>query len=273
MDQLLIDQIVKKVIDLLSEKMIAAAPKHHVLVLFSGAGSGYVVGMQAVQWLAKAGHPLTVVLTASAKQIIGEENVRKAGAAHVIGDNEWVNTPRLVREVDLVLVPTLSMNTAAHLALGLMDSLATTLTLGALLAGKPVLAVCDGANPYGNGGRVFGNTKDTAPLLRAKMADNLTTLMGFGIDLVKEDAFLFGLAKYLNGAAPQTDSPQPLPAKSSSPGTPPKITATAGPGMLLTASDLLAYPPGSTLRLASGARLTPLAQELVGRQRLNLVYE
>lgn len=93
MDQPLIDQIVKKTLDLLLEKMIAAAPRQHVLVLFSGAGSGYTVGMQAVQWLAKADHPLTVVLTASARQIIGEENVRKAGAARVISDHEWVNAP------------------------------------------------------------------------------------------------------------------------------------------------------------------------------------
>jgi hypothetical protein len=271
-DQLLIDQIVKKALDLLLEKMIAAAPKQQVLVLFSGAGTGYVVGMQAVQWLAKADHPLTVILTASARQIVGEENVRKAGAARVIGDHEWVNTPQLVREADLVLMPTLSMNTAAHLALGLMDSLVTTLTLGSLLAGKPVLAVCDGANPYGNGGRVFGDAPDTAPLLRTKLADNLTTLMGFGIHLVKEDAFLLSLAKYLNNAARQTDSPQLPPAGSVLPNTPPNIIATAGPGMLLTASDVLVYPPGSTLRLTSGAKLTPLAQEVAARQRLNLVY-
>ncbi len=98
MDQALIDQIIKRAVDLLLEKMIAAAPKQRVLMLFSGAGTGYVVGLQAIQWLAKAGHPLTVIMTASARHVIGEENVRKAGAAHLIGDNEWVNTPKFVRE-------------------------------------------------------------------------------------------------------------------------------------------------------------------------------
>lgn len=171
-----------------------------------------------------------------------------------------------------MLVPTLSMNTAAHLALGLMDSLVTTLTIGSLLAGKPVLAVCDGANPYGNGGRVFGDAPNTAPLLRAKLADHLTTLMGFGIHLVKEDAFLLSLAKYLNGVARQADPLQLPSAGSVSPGTPLNSIATFGPGALLTAADVLVYPTGSTLRLASGAKLTPLAQEVAARQRLNLVY-
>lgn len=268
MDQILIDQIVQKAIDLLFEKMIAAAPKQHVLVLFSGAGSGYMVGMQAVQWLAKGAHPITVVLSPSAKKITGEENVRKAGAVHVIGDNEWVNIPKFVREVDLVLVPTLSMNTAAHLALGLMDSLITTLTLGSLLAGKPVIAVCDGANPYGNAGRVFSDTNDTAPLLRAKLADPMTTLMDFGVQLVKEEAFLLSIINHLHSAAPQPTSVQ-----SNSINAPLKTTWITGPGALLTATDLLVYPCGSTIRLSSGTKLTALALETAERQKLNLVYE
>jgi len=278
MDQALIDQIVTQVLDRLFEKMIAAAPKRHVLMLFSGAGTGYRVGMQAIRGLAKADYPLTVVMTASARHVIGEENVRKAGAVHLIGDNEWVNTPRLIREVDLVLMPTLSMNTAAHLALGLMDSLITTLTLGSLLGGKPVMAVCDGANPYGNGGRVFGDTNDAAPLLRAKLADHLTTLMDFGIQLVKEDAFLFSLVNLLRDQAPL---PAAIAAKTSVPaqasndaaGGAPKATFATRPGEPLTAGDLSVYPPRSTVRLAAGTRLTPLAREAVFRQELNLVYE
>jgi hypothetical protein len=273
MDQTLIDQIIKRAVDLLLEKMIAAAPKQRVLMLFSGAGTGYVVGLQAIQWLAKAGHPLTVIMTASARHVIGEENVRKAGAVHLIGDNEWVNTPKFVRESDILLLPTLSMNTAAHLALGLMDSLITTLTLGSLLAGKPVIAVCDGANPYGNGGRVFSDSNDTAPRLRARLADNLTALMDYGIQLVAEEAFLFSLVNQLHGATAQAPIAQPASIKASPIGAAPKTIFTSSPGEMLTAGELLGYPSGSTIRLAPGTRLTPLAQEAVFRQELKLVYE
>ncbi len=284
MDQALIDEIVKQVLERLFEKMVAAAPRQRVLMLFSGAGTGYKVGMQAIQGLAKADYPLTVILTASARHVIGEENVRKAGAVRLVGDNEWVNTPKLIREVDLVLMPTLSMNTAAHLALGLMDSLITTLTLGSLLAGKPVLAVCDGANPYGNGGRVFGDSNDPAPLLRAKLADHLTTLMDFGIQLVKEDAFLFSLANLLRGAAPvAAPAPvKPVSSNGASNGAPSgghngatngKPALATRPGETLTAGDLNIYPARSTIHLAAGTKLTPLAQEAVFRQELKLVYE
>lgn len=273
MDQKEIDQIVTKVIDLLFEKMIASAPKKHVLVMFTGAGSGYKVGMQTIQWLAKASHPLTVIMTTSARQIIGEENVRKAGEVRIIGENEWVNTPKLVRELDLVLMPTLSMNTATHLALGLMDSLVTTLALGTLLAGKPVIAVCDGANPYGNGGRVFSKTNDTAPLLRAKLADNLTTLMDFGFQLVKEEEFLLRFINQLHSVSPQPTPVQAHSNQSNSSSAPLKTTLHASPGSLITATDLLIYPSGSTIRLSSGIKLTALALETAERQKLTLVYE
>jgi hypothetical protein len=285
MDQALIDQIVKKTVDRLLEKLIAAAPSQRVLMLFSGAGTGYVVGMQAIEWLAKGGHPLTVVMTASARHVIGEENVRKAGAAKLVGDDEWVNTPKLVREVDLVLLPTLSMNTAAHLALGLMDSLIATLTLGSLMAGKPVLAICDGANPYGNGGKVFADRDDTAPVLRAKMADNLTALMGYGIQLVQEDEFLFGVVRNLDSASP-VSQPEQIPAQPKNGSSnnhrvaavvPVHGTAanvfTTRPGQVLTFGDMTAYPDGSTLHLAAGTRLTPLAQEAIFRQGIHVVYE
>ena len=268
MDQKLIDEIVTKAVERLLERMIAAAAKQHTLVLLSGAGSGYVVGMQALQLLGKAGHPLTVVMTASARHIIGEDKVRQAGVTRIIGDNEWVNTPKLVRAVDLVLVPTLSMNTAAHLALGLMDSLVTTLVLGALLAGKPVIAICDGANPYGNGGRVFSDTNEPAPLLRARLAEHLTALMDFGIQLVKEEAFLFSLASQLYTAGRQPPAPKAAPA----PAAAPQLQSSFGPGTYLTAADLSAYPPGSTITLAQGAKLTPLAQEVAVRQQITLVY-
>lgn len=273
MDQALIDQIVNLVIDRLQEKLIAAAPSKHVLMLFSGAGSGYMVGMQAIRCLSKAGHPLTVVMTPSARHVIGEDKVRGAGATCLIGDSDWVSTPKLVREIDMVIMPTLSMNTAARLASGLMDSLITTLTLGSLLAGKPVMAVCDGANPYGHAGRVFGESNAPAPRLREKLADHLTTLMDYGMQLVKEEDFMWSLIRQLHGAASQAplapSAPAPAPASNTAAVSP----FTTRPGEMITAGEMQNYPRGATIRLAAGARLTPLAQEVVFHKELRLVHE
>jgi hypothetical protein len=79
-------------------------------------------------------------LTSSAAAILGEGKIREVGANQVILPGVFADAPALVKAHDLVLIPTLSMNLAAKLALGQFDSLLTTLALGALLAGKPVVA-------------------------------------------------------------------------------------------------------------------------------------
>ena len=257
-----IEKIVNLVVERIWLRMIAAAPKRKVLMLFSGASTGYLVGMQTIRLLSQAGHPLTVAMTDSACRVIGEDHVRQAGAESILTSNQWVNTPKLVRESDLVLLPTLSMNTAAHLALGLMDSMFTTLVLGARLADKPVVAICDGANPYGKGGRVFSERNDSAPELRKKLADNLMTLAGFGIELVGEQDFLRTVVAYLIDE-------QPVPI--SAPAVTPDMHFIAG--SVITVADLAVCERGASVKLQAGARISPLAMETVDRLELRLVYE
>ena len=265
MDQALIDKVVAKVVALVQAKMIAAVPPRRVLMLFSGASTGYVVGMDTIKMLSQARHKLTVFMTASALHVIGEGNVRKAGAAEIIGPQQWVNTPGLVRETDLVLVPTLSMNTAARLALGLMDSLFSTLVLGALLANKPVVAVCDGADPYGNGGLVFSDKNEGAAALRQRLSENLSTLIDYGVNLVAEEKFISTVIQQL-----QTGELQVVTAVSPQP-----VLRVMGNGRtpILTAADLSTCQPGTTLRLPASARLTPLAQDNARTRNLTLIFE
>ncbi len=264
MDTTIIDTIVQRVIERLAERQIANASPCRVLMLFSGASTGYVAGLKAIRMLSGAGHPLHVVLSASALHVIGEDNLRKAGAATLSGPDAWLNAPKVIGESDVVLVPTLSMNTAAHLALGLMDSLLTTLILGARLADKPVVAVSAGADPNGCGGRVFSATNAGAPALRAVLAEHLTTLKSFGIQLVGDDQFLWAAAQVIGGRVPATAS-----APTSRQAAPAALHLSG----LVTASDLNGLTPGATVRLAAGTRLTPLAQELLGRQRAQVVCD
>ena len=264
MEQALIDKIVAKVVTLVQAKMIAAVPQQRVLMLFSGASTGYVVGMDMIKMLVQANHDLTVFMTASAVHVIGEDNVQKAGAKEIISPKQWVNTPGLVRETDLVLVPTLSMNTAARLALGLMDSLFSTLVLGALLANKPVIAICDGADPYGKGGLIFSDSNDGAAALRDKMVANLETLIDFGVNLVAEEKFMMRVVKQM-----QAETNLPI----TTPFPPVQRVLSNGRSTILTESDLFNYQAGTTLHLPANTRLTPLAQDNAKKRNLKLLFE
>lgn len=262
-DQALIDKIVARVLALLGGEPVDTS-RRGVLMLFSGASTGYVVGMEAIRRLTSAEHSLTVVMTPAAYHIITPEQVRKAGATRIIVPGEWADAPGLVKQTDLVLIPTLSMNLAARLALGLMDSLITTLALGALLAGKAVVTVRDGADPNGNAGLVFGAANGSAPLLRAALAGHLSTLRDYGMELVSEADFLFTVEQRLLAPACPASSTNVLPA-----GTAPMGRHAS----YVTAADLQAVPAGSTLRLAAGSRLTPQAQDLARRLNLSVTLE
>lgn len=258
-DDALIDKIVARVLALISGERVVIAPRH-VLMLFSGASTGFVVGMEAIRRLSRSEHSLTVVLSPSAAQIITEAHVRKAGASAIIGPGQWADAPSLVREADLVLMPTLSMSTAARLALGLMDSLVATLALGALLAGKPVVAIRDGAEPGGRGGEIFGAVAGAAGPLHARLEANLAALASFGVELVREPDFLSTVERRLLGVG----------ARSAAPLAPAPANVAAPHAAFITESDLLGLAPGSTLRLAPGSRLTPQAQDTAVRLLLRL---
>jgi hypothetical protein len=258
MDDALIDKIVARVLALMSGEPVEVGPRH-VLMLFSGASTGFVAGMEAIRRLTASAHTLTVVLSPAASQIVTEAQVRKAGAVAVVGPGQWCDAPGLVREADLLLIPTLSMSVAARLALGLMDSLVSTLTLGALLAGKPVVAIRDGAEPGGRGGEVFGAVAGAAAPLRAKLEGHLTALEAFGVELVREPEFLLTVERRLLTGAGRPSAPEPQPA------------AALAPSAFITEGDLLGLAPGSTLRLPPGSRLTPQARDTAGRLRLTLV--
>ncbi len=276
-DEILVDKIVARVMALLNGETIDSSPRR-VLMLFSGASTGFVVGKEAIRRLADSSHKLTVVLTPSAAHIITEANIRQAGADDIVPPGTWVDAPGLVKQSDLVLVPTLSMNLAARLALGLMDSLISTLVIGSLLAGKPVVAVQDGADPNGNAGLVFGATRGGAPALRAKLADHLKTLASYGVELVSEGDFLVTVERRLLTRAvaqpPNGDrKPQPsfmLGGKSPAIET---LSNSRGKTNFVTEADLLMLQPGSVLRLAPGSRLTPLADDTAKRLNLQLVFD
>jgi flavoprotein len=276
LDEALVDKIAARVLALLSGEPIDSSPRN-VLMLFSGTSTGFVAGMEAIRRLSGSGHSLTVVLTPAASHIITEAQACQAGARDIIGPGEWANAPGLVKQSDLLLVPTLSMNLAARLALGLMDSLISTLVVGALLAGKAVVAIRDGADPNGSAGQVFGAAGESAPALRARLEGHLTTLASYGVELVSEGEFLVTLERRLiTRVAPLAAARQAAARQSGTIGqaSSEAVAHRNGTGTsFITAAELLSFQPGSVVRLAPGSRLTPQAWDTAARLNLKLQCE
>ncbi len=137
------------------------------------------------------------------------------------------------------------------------------------MADKPVIAICDGADPYGNGGLIFSDDFVGSPALRAKMVENLSTLIDYGVHLVDEERFVPQVIRLM-----QTDTRQP-PSKPSLPVAQTSVVQISdnGRSAILTESDLVSYQPGTTVHIPAHTRLTPLAQDSAQKRNLTLVFE
>ncbi len=262
-DDILVDKVAARILARMRGIEIDVSPRS-VTVVFSGAASGFAAGREAVSRLAQSSHEMTVMLTPSAKHIFGESTIRDLGAKTIVELEPWIDVSDSIRRADLVLVPTLTMNLVARLALGVMDAAATTLVLGALLAGKKVLAIRDGAEPSGKRGEALGAVPGGSPVLWKLLEDRLATVESYGMELVGKDGFLFRMEQLLiapRGRRAQAGAAQPQSAPAA---------AASIAGAIVTAAEIQSLRPGANLALAPGQRLTPEASDLAARLGLRL---
>jgi hypothetical protein len=273
MEDAIVDKVAARVLAALNGEPVDTG-RRNVFVVFSGAVSGFAAGREAVGRLVRSPHELTILMTPAAKHIFGEGPLRQVGATSIVEMQPWTDVSEYTRKCDLVLVPTLTMNVATKLALGMMDTPATTLVLGALLAGKSVLAIRDGADPAGKRGEALGAIPNGSPALWHLLEERLATLERFGIRLTSKGDFLFELERQLiRPVGPRAAVSQCPVVAAGGPKAPAAGGAmAAGQPAFVTAGDLLGLAPGSVVRLGRGHRLTGQAADVVARLGLKLEY-
>ncbi|MBM3472514.1 MAG: hypothetical protein FJX75_04475 [Armatimonadetes bacterium] len=118
-----------------------------VIAIFCGGRGGLSTALAQVSGIAKLAR-MVAVLTPAAKEIIGEERLRREARVHetVLPDSR-VSPWELIDRAEVILVAQLTRTTLARIGLGLSDSFASTLVLSALWSGKPVVVAKDGVDP------------------------------------------------------------------------------------------------------------------------------
>ncbi len=268
MDDAIIDKIIARVMAQLSGEHICTKPRQ-VLILFSGARAGTAAGLEAIRRLSASKHTVSVMLTQAATAIIGEKAIREAGACTAIVDDPRVDVAGLACQSDLILVPTLTTRMAGYLALGLMESPVATLILRALLAGKRVIAIKDGADPDSQVSRkIYGAVPGVSPALYARLNEHLETLTSYGVELVAESDFLLRLEQRLI-ALPRQSNAVSHQDKARSPAL---AVQQAGAVEFITAGDLQRFARDQRIRLPIASRLTPQAEDVARQMRLEIEF-
>ncbi len=119
------------------------------LVVYTGSNMGIEAGLENLRMLRQEdGFTYRVLLTKSAAGILDAEAIRSA----LEPEEFWVGQPgdspeALTARYDTILVPALTVNTAAHVAACMADTPAAAIILDGLMRGKNVVVAVDGCCP------------------------------------------------------------------------------------------------------------------------------
>jgi hypothetical protein len=172
----------------------------------------------------------------------------------------------------LVVVPILTRNTLAKAASGIQDNLASCGFAGALMRGIPVIAVRENCDPFGAHFKELGLDKN--PAYSNMLKEHERRLVSFGVKMVDACEFQSALE---TGLYPGVFGASPAAAIPSAPAEPAPQGAAGAPVILkdsfITCEDLMRIPAGSSLQVAKGAVLTPLAKEYIERRGIAIIHK
>lgn len=155
-------------------------------VLFSGALIGYADAVRSLKELKKDGWKLTVVMSKAADEVLTKEHIQNdIGPDAIYVEGAPVNGRQIIDDNQFVIVPALTINTAAKVANCISDNLLTNMISRAMATGKPIVAAVDGCCPDNEVRAKIGFKVTDAYKMR--MRSNLEALQSYGIHLTVDD--------------------------------------------------------------------------------------
>ncbi len=174
--------------------------------IFCGGRGGLSTALAQVGGIAKLAH-VVAVLTPAAKEIIGAERLTREARVHqIVLPDSRVSPWELIDRSQVLLVAQLTRTTLARIGLGLSDSLASTLVLNALWAGKPVVVAKDGVDPD-LAARDASGAPDAPRALARVYEEYLDRLEAFGCHVIPAARLSETVISLLTGREPTRERP------------------------------------------------------------------
>jgi hypothetical protein len=250
-----VKQLVTETIKRLARGLGADGTRGKLVVVFSGATVGIDDAMSQVRGLIYDGYQVHTAFSDNAAELFGtwvEDQLLGLPFVYPMTPSDWYS---VFTDARAVVVPLLSLNTAAKVSLLIADTLPTNLMLHALASGKPLFAAYNGADPERNHWRP---RTGVAPAFRQAALDRLKVLEGFGCRLTDVKHLRIELNQVLTVPVPLSEKSDPCPLR-----TPERLDNVSSAPHVVTAAHIRwASDHGMGLSLAPGAIVTPLARDL-----------
>lgn len=253
-------------------------------VLFSGALIGYGEAVKALKELKDNGWKLTAVLSRAAGEVLTEERIRNdIDPEAVFVEGAPVNGRQIIDDNQYVIIPELTINTAAKVANCISDNLLTNMISRAMATGKPVIASIDGCCPDSEIRAKLGFKVTES--YKARMRRNLEDLQSYGIVLtvnsnlcskvtkIYESSFDFSREdierKASGGNMPKEDTaPEKCVLKSQEAGESIVIDKN-----VISRTDIARYSGLSRIVVSKGTVVTDLASDEARKRGIEIVRE
>ena len=175
---------------------------------------GYKDAVTSLNELKKDGWTLTAVLSKAAGEVITEERIRNdIGPDAIYVEGAPVNGRQIVDDSQFVIIPSLTINTAAKVANCISDNLLTNMISRAMATGKPIVAAIDGCCPDNKVREQLGFKVTEA--YKAKMRHNLEDMLAYGITLTTDYSLCSKVNEVFSAkvSLPALDNSKPAPKK------------------------------------------------------------
>lgn len=247
------------------------------LVVYTGSNMGVAPGLECLRKLRQEeGFTYRVLLTRSAAGMLDASAIRSA----LEPEEFWIEKPgdspeALTARYDTVLVPTMTVNTAAHVAACMADTPASAIILDGLMRGKNVVVAVDGCCPD-NPERIRRGFRMTEAL-KGKLRENKDALKDFGAWLTTSDKMDEAAKKAIMSFASIPVSRKPEPK--TQPQGKPKAAMDAGvfrvqmDGRVFSGKHLKAYPDNAAILVPKRAIITQLASDEARRRGIRIEIE
>ena len=186
----LIEYIVNKVIEKLEQRQKTA------LVLFTGASIGFRQAIESLNKLQQNGWQFKVVISKAAEDVLTEDLIKKSlNIENVIKEDDKPDIKELLDQNNLIIIPSLTINTASKIANCISDTLITNIVSKAMMSGKKIIAslnACCIENEERKS--IYGDNVSLA--YKNKLKNNLETIKSYEIELTTSENLFYKVEKY-----------------------------------------------------------------------------
>ncbi|WP_418585242.1 flavoprotein [Intestinibacter sp.] len=186
----LIEYIVNKVIEKLEQRQKTA------LVLFTGASIGFRQAIESLNKLQQNGWQFKVVISKAAEDVLTEDLIKKSlNIESVIKEDDKPDIKELLDQNNLIIIPSLTINTASKIANCISDTLITNIVSKAMMSGKKIIAslnACCIENEERKS--IYGDNVSLA--YKNKLKNNLETIKSYEIELTTSENLFYKVEKY-----------------------------------------------------------------------------